>query len=245
MSRTKVACLVAGLFLATIAYGEVLAPAGAVGIAYGPQEILVAVDANNEGKEADGIVDYVFTFYLEPRSAEETKTPSDRRKTVRAREHSKARQVHLDHANVEYWGDRLIVTSESQAFALELSMKGSAPTEARRYPEQWRIERHENGLGLARLRDHSGSIRLWPRTREGNPDTLRRAEWWPDEQDYSGLFGGGGHSPSCQTGGFGASSCNITCGIDPAKQSAGTTCHPPLYACCYCDYARAYAVCRV
>lgn len=210
--------------------GEVVAPSGEAGIAFAGNEVIVAVDASNEGRESDGLVDHVFRFSRSERG-DKSKTPT-------------ARLRRLAGVTVEFFGDAMVLTAPESEYALELVMKGS-PIGPRQYPERWRVERYADGYGLAHLADLSGSMRLW-RGGTKRDDSLRRRsdDWADDEQDWSGLGGGGvGGRPGCQAGGRGATSCTITCGMNPVLQTATITCGGASYACCWCDYQRAYATC--
>jgi hypothetical protein len=196
------------------------------------KRLLVAVDASNEGKSADGVADYRFVFT----SREPLPEPVAYR---------------LSFANVEFRPGFLRISSPDQERFLWLQVaagRRSSPSisdrdggsaDGERAGISWQVYQ-EGGVSLSVHRGAGLSMEALAGTGAEEVEAAAGAASTPaisyDDPGGEPTPGGG-----CKSGGRGASTCSVGCGNDPCS----ITCNEAgFYACCNCSNGSSSCGCR-
>lgn len=172
-----------------------------------PDEVLVAVDTLNEGRDEDGIVDRVFWY-----------TAQGPLGTVLSQR--------IEKANLEFGAGVLRITSPDDP---EVFFLFSVRERRRERPSGQAVGAnggHENvftnGLALATYTLAPGKADF---------DNLKSIIEAVDTEYQDYTSGGSGGGTICTAGGMGSTSCSIAC----SGLSCSVACASPSYSCCSCS----------
>lgn len=192
-----------------------------------PGKVMIAVDTINEGLDRDGLADHI--FYVQSTAADLSAFDSTR----------------LQDANIEFAPHRLRITSQAERLTVDFDLSngpvaggraiGFVPRSKRGLdgfygaglPKDW-TRRQFSGFGLAHHAKIQAAV-LMDNLESQDSASLPGAAF-ALTAERNGL-GTEAMRAFCQSGGYGAQACSITCS---GGQGCSVSCGTGFYACCRC-----------